>query len=121
MTVWQAITQADAMRHNSYDQEQKVRWLSRLDWKIRHLIMQQPEDAVFNGYDPRNDLHRDLLVAAPFEEIYLYWLEAQICYADGELADYNSAIAQYNRLYEAFAADYNRSHMPCQRGTRFLY
>lgn len=123
MTIQEALTRADAIRHNTYTQEEKTEWLSRLDGKIRRLIMDahEGEPAAFHGYDADTPADTQLLVGKPFEEIYLYWLEAQICYRDGEIGDYNSAIAQYNRLYSAFEDAYRKDHMPRCIGTRFLY
>lgn len=122
MTILEAITLADARRHNPYPQEEKIRWLSELDGKIHMLIREAHEGQTggFSGYDRDTDQNTPLLVGKPFEELYLYWLEARICYEDGEMGDYNSAIAQYNRLYEAYGAAYRRSHMPRGSG-RFLF
>ena len=123
MTIQEALTQADSLRHNSYSQEEKISWLSRLDGKIKRLILDthEGENAAFGGYDADTPQDTQLLVGRPFEEIYLYWLEAQICYRDGEIADYNSAIAQYNRLYSAFAEDVRKCTMPKSSGSRFLF
>lgn len=123
MTIQEALTQVDALRHNSYTQEEKMEWLSRLDGKIQLLILDAHagSEQSFHGYDADTSLDTVLLVEKPFEEIYLYWLEAQICYRDGEIADYNGAIAQYNRLYNAVLDAHRKNHMPCCMGRRFQF
>lgn len=123
MTVMEAITQADARRHNGYSLEEKLRWLSQLDGKLSLMVLKEHEGQTegFSGYGLSTPMDTVLLVKAPFDEIYLYWLDAQICYADGEIADYNAAIAQYNRLYAGFVNGYKGSHMPLQKGRRFLF
>lgn len=123
MTILQAITRCDNRRHNGYSREEKVQWLSQLDGKVALLIHDafDGEKHPFNGYDRSTPADTVLLIGKPFEEIYLYWLEAQICYADGEIADYNSAISQYNRLYGAYSLAYQKAHMPISRGNRFLF
>lgn len=123
MTIQEALTRADAIRHNTYTQEEKIQWLSRLDGKIQKLILDvyEKEPVDFPGYDADTPGNTVLLVDKPFDEIYLYWLEAQICYRDGEIGDYNSAIAQYNRLYSTFADSYRKHHMPQSTGSRFLF
>lgn len=123
MTIQEALTRADAIRHNTYTQEEKTEWLSRLDGKIGKLILDAHEGkpAAFPGYDADTPGDTVLLVEKPFDEIYLYWLEAQICYRDGEIGDYNSAIAQYNRLYSAFEDAFRKAHMPKCAGSRFLF
>lgn len=123
MTIQEALARVDLLRYNGYAREEKIDWLSRLDGKIKRLILDvyglEPQD--FSGYDRDTDPETVLLVGRPFEEIYLYWLEAQICYRDGEIADYNGAIAQYNRLYSAVADDYRKRNMPQSAGNRFLF
>lgn len=123
MTIQDALTRADHLRHNSYSQEEKIDWLSRLDGKIKLLILDalEGEKTDFSGYDGDTPMQTQLLVGKPFEEIYLYWLEAQICYRDGEIGDYNAAIAQYNRLYGALADSCRKQNMPKSAGSRFLF
>lgn len=123
MTILQAIARIDGRRHNGYTREEKVRWLSQLDGIISLLIQEcfEGEVPAFSPYDENTPLDTMLLVGAPFEELYLYWLEAQICYCDGEIADYNAAIAQYNRLYGAYSLAYQKDHYPKSAGKRFLF
>lgn len=123
MTIREALTGMDALRQNSYTQEDKIAWLSQLDGKISLMILDAHEgrDIPFAGYEGDCSLDTRLLVDKPFDELYLYWLEAQICYRDGEIGDYNAAIAQYNRLYNAFLDAYRKQHMPRSGGKRFLF
>ena len=120
MTVLQAVGLCDGLVHNTCTQAQKVRWVEMLEERIHRLVLgmfvPEPEAFVPIG----EDLGRELLASGPFEDMYLYWLQAQVCYSQGEFSDYNAAIAQYNRLYLAFAADYGRTHMPKSRG-RFRF
>ena len=62
-----------------------------------------------------------LLVPAPFENIYLRWLEAQIDYANGEYTKYNNAIITYNAEYDDFAKYYARNNMPLSAGKHFTF
>lgn len=65
----------------------------------------------FNGYTDRS-LMEELLVPAPYDDIYIKWLEAQIDYANGEYNKYNNTSAAYNNAYVAYARAYHRDHMP---------
>ena len=123
MTIQEALNQVDSLRYNSYSQEEKIRWISRLEEKIKALILDahEGEHPSFQGYDGDTPTQTVLLVGKPFEEIYLYWLEAQICYRDGEIGDYNSAIAQYNRLYNGFCNACRKANMPRSTAGRFLF
>ena len=123
MTLMEAIAQLDSLVRNTYSQNDKVGWLSRLDWIIKTQIIdlhQGAENVSFNGYDDNADLHTTLLVPPPFDEIYLRWMEAQIHYHDSELDRYNAAITMYNTAYEGFRDHYTRQHKPLTT-SRFLF
>lgn len=124
MTIIEAITKLDAHKFNTYSQEDKVDWLSRLDWMIKKQIIDThagAEDIAFAGYDDNTDLHTVLLVPAPFDDIYLRWMEAQIDYSNGETDKYNVSIIMYNTAYDAYYNHYHRTHMPLSHGSRFLF
>lgn len=124
MTIIEAINKIDSLKYNTYSQEDKVDWLSRLDWMVKRQIIDTHEGAEavsFTGYDADKDLHTVLLIPAPFDEVYLRWLEAQIDYTNGETDKFNASIIMYNTAYEAFENYYNRNHMPAKKGNRFIF
>lgn len=123
MTIYQAITQVDELRCNGYPPSRKVAWLSQLDGKIVRCVLDHHEgvSGAFSGYDKDTPMDRELLVEEPFSELYIYYLEAQICYADGEIGDYNNAIARFQQLFSDYIAYYNQNHPWRQRGRRFLF
>ena len=124
MTIMEAIARVDESRHNTCSREEKIRWLSQLDGKIRREILmthQGDPGEAFPGYGPDTPGDTVLLVGAPFEDLYLYWLEAQVCYSQGEFADHNAAAALYNRERSEFEKDYKKNHMPVQRGKRVRF
>ena len=121
MKIAEALAQIDTQLPNTYPQMDKVRWLSNLDSKVKTLIIdthEGGEGVTFSGYDG-TDLDTELLIPAPFTDVYLRWLEAQIHYANGEVKRYNNAIENYNVEWTAYQNHYNRTHMP--KGTRFKY
>ena len=122
MTIIDAVTSLDALKRNTYSQEDKVKWLSRLDSMVKRLVVdthEGSEDCAFTGYDDSTDPHTELLIPAPFDEAYLRWMEAQIDYANGEYDKYNNAIEMFNASWEAFQNCYNRTHMP--KGTKLKF
>lgn len=127
MTIGDALTRIDQLKHNTYTDSEKIVWLSKLDSMIKRFIIdthEGGEDITFNGYTDKNENEiktTELLVGEPFDEIYIKWLEAQIDYTNGEYYKYNNSIMQYNTEYEAFENWYNRNHMPLQAGTRFKF
>ena len=121
MKVIEAIQKVDALKPNNYSQEDKIKWLSTLDGIIKTEIIDTHEggsEVIFNGYD-MNSLETELLVPAPYDEIYIKWLEAQINYNIGEIGKYNNSMTMYNTALSTFERYYNRKHMP--KGHKFKY
>jgi hypothetical protein len=122
MTLIEAIDQINALKPNTYGHTDKVKWLSNLDGIIKAEIIDTHEGAeqvTFTGYNEDTDLATELLVPAPYDSIYLRWLETMIDYANGELARYNNSAQAYNDAYKAFERHYNRAHMP--QGKKFKF
>ena len=122
MTIIEAINRLDALKPNGYEQSQKVRWLSDLDGIIQTELIDTHEgtgNARFTGYDDTTPLDTVLLVPAPYDDIYRYYLEAQIDYANNEYGRYNNSISMYNTAYAAFERWYNRMNLP--KGKKFRF
>ena len=113
MTVIQAIQQTDALRPNTYSTGRKIRWLSQLEAMVKRLVIdahaEEPERP-FSGFTEETDTRTELLMPAPYDGAYLYWLEAQIHYANEDIALYNSAMEMFNAVFRAYKADYKRNH-----------
>lgn len=115
MTISEAINKIDSLKPNNFHEEDKIGWLSILDFTIMREMVdthEGGEDIVFEGYTEETDLDTELLAPAPYDEMYLRWLEAQIDYANNEFGKYNNAIAMFNTAYGAYNNYYNRTHMP---------
>lgn len=124
MRIMDAINRLDALKFNTYTQSDKIEWLSRLDSTVKQQIIDVHEgsDGIsFSGYTDTTPLDTVLLVPAPYDEVYLRWMEAQIDYHNGEYDKFNASILMYNTAYEAFANYYKRDHMPRSRGSRFIF
>ena len=122
MTLIEAIDRTNNLKPNTYSHTDKVKWLSALDGIIKTKIIdthEGGEEVPFNGYDENTDLATILLVPAPYDSIYLRWLETQIDYANGEYARYNNGVKAYNDAYDEFVRYYNRTHMP--KGEKFKF
>ena len=121
MKIIEAINRIDSLKHNTYTESDKVEWLSRLDTMVKKHIIDTHEgiDVTFTGYDDITDLQTELLVPAPYDEVYLRWMEAQIDYHNGEYDKYNNAMEMFNTAYEGYQNYYNRTHMP--KGKKFKF
>lgn len=124
MTIIEAINHTDKVKPNAYSQQDKVRWLSTLDGVVKNEIIdthEGGEDVVFKGYNDETLLTTELLIPAPYDDVYIRYLEMQIDYANNEYNKYNNTSVAYNTAFSAFEKYYNRDHMPRSKGTRFLF
>ena len=122
MNIIETIHVIDAVKPNGYDQSQKIKWLNTLDGIIKKEIIDTHEGGemvVFDGYTDETNLTTELLVPAPYDDIYIRYLEMQIDYANGEYGKYNNSKVMYNETYSAFDRYYNRTHMP--KGNNFSF
>lgn len=172
MTLIEAITRIDSLKHNTYDKATKIRWLSTLDGQVKRHIIDTHEgadleqeiaayilankeahekavveymkvnevsrkeaeknvpfkelkykeakeqikaarnDITFSGYGVDTPPDTALLVPAPYDELYLWWLAAQMDYHNGEFTRYNNSIQLFNTGYSVFAEVFTREHKP---------
>ena len=123
MKIIEAINQIDSQKPNTYSYNEKLSWLSRLDSMVKRLIIDTHEggdDVEFTGYDASTDQNTEMLVPAPFDEMYIRWLEAQIDYTNEEYDRYNNAVLMYQTAYDGFSAWYNRNHMPKSNSIQYF-
>lgn len=122
MKIIEAINQLDALKPNTYSGSEKIVWLSRLDTMIKKHIIDTHEggDVTFTGYDEVTDQKTELIVAEPYDEMYIRWLEAQIDYANGEYERYNNSVDLFNTAYEEYKKYYNRTHMPKSKEFKYF-
>lgn len=122
MTIIEAINKVDELKPNSYTQPDKIRWLSNLDGTIKTEIIDTHEDGemvIFDGYNSNTSKDTELLVKAPYDDLYLYWLESRMDYYNGEYGRYNNTLAMFNAAYSAYESFYNRAHM--HKGQKFKF
>jgi hypothetical protein len=124
MTIAEVISKVDSLLPNTYTTEEKVGWLSQLDARVYELVIKTHESQdqfFFYGYNSEEDQETELIIPAPFDEAYLRWLEAQIHYHNSEDDRYNNAIILFNNAYEGYKNHYIRTHMPKNKGSRFVF
>ena len=123
MKIIEAINMIDGIKPNTFTQAEKLAWLSTLDEMIKKEIIDTHEGAEvvdFAGYDENTDIESAVLVPAPYDEIYLFWMESKIDYWNGEKGRYNNSITMFNNAYAAYQEFYNRMHKPLGR-RRFVF
>lgn len=120
MTIGEAISKIDALKPNTYTDEEKIGWLSQVDMMIQKEIRDEhlPVTA-FDGYTADTDMDTTLIADAPYDNMYVSWMESRIDYYQGEYGKYNNSNAVFEAEYTAYRNWYNRTHEPV--GTHFRY
>lgn len=115
MTVQQAIERANEMRMgNSSTDEMKIRWLSELDGMIYNDVIRKHkgnESKIMPEYSTDNT-NAELIVEAPYDVLYVYYLMAQIDLAASEINKYNASVQLYNSALSNYKNYYRRNHRP---------
>ena len=121
MTILEAINTVDGMKPNTVSLEQKRRWLAVLDRRITLDIHAYFDECpTFAGYDEHTPNSTELLVPAPYDEMYLYWLRAQIDFINGEEERYNNEIAIFNTDLQQYERFYRQNHRTKTASPRFF-
>ena len=116
MTVDQAIDRVDRLRCNAYTLREKREWLAQVEGLIRRNILQTHGPGLPIREAGELEGGWELTAPAPFDGLYIRWLEAQIDLYNGEPERYNGSIALFNAEYNAFESWYNRNFLPKSEG-----
>lgn len=123
MKLNEAIARIDKLKSNPYDRAEKLRWLSCLDglvWQQTRVVHGEAAGGSFTPYTQESADDTQLLIPAPYEEIYLWWLAAQIDYHNGEFTRYNNSISLFNTGFSAYVDLYHRSRSGKSTGNSFF-
>lgn len=115
MTIIDAINRIDKLVPNTFEEREKIFFLSTLDATVKEAVIDRHEgfeEVVFEGYGEDTDTDTVLLVPAPYDEIYLFWLEMKICYYNQDMDQYNNATVMFNKVYDKYCKFYNRTRKP---------
>ena len=107
MTPNKAIEIVDRLKPNVYSEEDKLRWINELDGMVQRLVIQSDE---VKQYAYPDDMDKELLIPAPFEDVYTLFLEAKIDYYNREYANYNNSAMMFETQFSEYKKAYIREH-----------
>lgn len=107
MTPNKVIEKVDRLKPNAYTEEDKLEWINELDGMVQRLVFQ--EDNVTQYVYP-NDMEKELLIPAPFDDAYILFLEAKIDYYNREYSNYNNSAMMFESQFSEYKKDYIRNH-----------
>lgn len=114
MTIIEAINGIDSLKPNKYTQEQKIEWLDKLDGLLKEQVIDTHEggEGVVKADYNTAPVTKQLLVPAPYDEIYINYLAMKIDFANGDYRKYNNSAFMYNESLGEYRKWHNRTHMP---------
>lgn len=119
MTIQEAIDIIDTLKPNMFPRHQKVAWLNDLDGLVWREVMLTHEGiapgATFDGYDQETDIGANLLVQAPYTDVYKHYLAAQMDVANRETNEYAKDMVLFNNAWQTFCDYWNRTHTPIRK------
>ena len=123
MTINQAIARIDNLRDNSMTADIKIMHLEAVDRQVYEEIIKGREgaEAVDSPTYNDNDGEKVLLVPSPYDMLYVYRLESEICYTLQEIDRQANALTRYNELMDAFARKYAREHQALPHASVIYY
>ena len=108
-TLQQALTRIDAICPNAWDETAKLLWLNECESMIQTRILGTvPEQCI--TYDADTDRSTKLLVPAPFDRLYVYYVIAMCDYAAHETAHYTDSMMLFNAALDEYAKWYQRTN-----------
>jgi hypothetical protein len=108
MTPNKAIEIVDRLKSNIYSEEDKLRWINELDGMVQRLVFQEKE---ILQYAYPEDMDTELLIPAPFEDLYSLYLESKIDYYNREYGSYNNSATVFEARYSDYKKAYIRENM----------
>lgn len=124
MTIYDVIKSVDLLKPNTFSDADKVAWLTRLDQMLVRTVINshvRDEDMELPQYAPEADMDTELLAPVPHDQMYPYWMMAQMDLAHSDIDHYNINITMFNEHLNAYSAEYTRHHIPKAAGSRFLF
>lgn len=105
-TMNSVIEYVDRVHPNAFTDEDKYRWLRSLNGRIAREVMGLDEPCC----EIPDDADKELLVPAPYDEVYSLYVMAQIELLQKEYDHYNNYVLAFTDLLDSFKAWYARNH-----------
>lgn len=116
VTINKVIEKTANIHPDAFDDAVKASWISELDGKIMRETMQGEKTI---SYEFPNQADEELLVKAPYDNIYELYIIAMSDFYSGDFASYTASSAMFERAYEEFRKSYIRHNMPVQQNLKY--
>lgn len=106
MTVEECVRFVDDTKPNAFPEDVKVIWVGQIEGRIANEIMllAPAELKRFHFTSMLEDGQKELLVDAPYDDIYTAYLTAKVDSKNGEFNKLSTAAQSFNRIWNEFSA-----------------
>lgn len=114
MKVKEVLAWVDEVKPNAFSDGVKIGWISRLEETLAlEVFLMAPTEAAMLRCGVE-DLETELLVDAPYDDLYTLWLAAKIDEANGEYNKYQNSMTAYNARRADFVCWFCQLYDPVQ-------
>jgi len=116
MTVYEAVSKAQEMRPSEVTVAQLVQWLAALDGQIWTEVVSQYDGhvpdtmPVYGEQDADSEEETELMVEAPYDDMYVAYLIMRIDLYNADYERYNNEAVLFNEIWQRYVNWYNRNH-----------
>lgn len=132
MTLQRVLDLADEMKPNMVSLETRIQFINEIEGKIHGEILMkhvhEAEDEECPTYSADTDANEELedgdeelLVPAPYDMVYVYWLLSRIDEINQEMDKYNNDRAMFENAWTEFGDYWRRGHMPITPYPQFYF
>lgn len=114
MKVKDVIAWADEVKPNAFSAETKRKWMGGLEGSIALEVFLMDRAEAEQLSRAAEQPETELLVSAPYDDLYELWLEAKIDQANGEYDKYQNSMQIYNARRGEFVCWFCQTYDPAQ-------
>ena len=111
MTLLRAVTGADLIKPNAFSPVTKTRWINECEGMAQTQVFLLPPAEIIE-YDWDEDQQTELMVHAPHDKLYGYYLAAMIDFANGEYNKYQNTMTMFNAAFSEFMRWFATTYRP---------
>lgn len=111
MTINKIITDVDILKPSAYTPEQKAGWIVKVDGMVNRDIV---KSLTYTAPEYPTDGEAELLAPAPYDDMYMLFVEAQIARYQQDYEDYNNTILLFNDAFANYAKYWLRNNVPAE-------
>lgn len=116
-TIREIIDRARENRPHGFSDVELLKWISSIEGKLLLDIQLLDISEMYQfNYRYPEDLDRELFIRYPHDDIYYYWVLAQIDKHNNEINNYQNSMQMYNEALNNYTGWYASTYRPAQGG-----